>query len=234
MSNKKRGIPPLADDPKSFDANVSEALRTAGASVERFNAQFLAGMAKISDAVSRPLATNSAAFDGALGKFDDTARAMAASGNALASGLQKSFHTLFDTEFKGELRSAESSWKGFCNSLENVFFRTLSKLAASGIQQIFKGVFNWISGGSEFFGGGEFSPVSTMLDGASPSGSRSFSPSKTSLQIQVNIENQTGTPVKAEQGPVRYDMEKAVVSVVLKNYNEGGSIWQMIRGEKGK
>ena len=58
--------------------------------------------------------------------------------------------------------------------------------------------------------------------------------STTTLQVQVNIENQTGTPVKAEQGPVRYDMEKAVVGVVLKNYNEGGSIWQMIRGEKGK
>lgn len=243
--------------PESLTSDVSAAVRTMGATLDLFNRQFLAGI---------------------TGRFDDTARAMNTTGNKLTAGLQKTFHAFLDTGFKGELQSAESSWTRFCDSLESSFFKAVSRLAGVLMQQVFKGLFDWVAGSIGFSSGGGIGEFGmgglTSLGSASPSHAATIHPvvegltnrgtgilsldggmkesasllaaasasgemptrsaAPAALSVHVSIDNQTGMPVKAEQGPVTTDLEKAVVGVVLKSYNEGGSIWQMIRGEKGK
>ena len=49
-------------------------------------------------------------------------------------------------------------------------------------------------------------------------------------KIQVNINNQTGQPLKGEQGDVQFDGEQYIVNVILKNAQNYGSIYHLIRG----
>ncbi|MCE5243397.1 MAG: hypothetical protein LLF99_09385 [Desulfobacteraceae bacterium] len=276
-------------DPEQPATGLAEALRAGGTALDRFNRQFLAGVAKASETLSGQMSRSAAGigflqkspgkggigkeFDGAAGRFAETAREMNDTGKVLASGLRKTFHGFLDTGFKSELRNAESSWKGFCNSMEKVFLKTVSRLAGNLMQQAVQGLFDWISGSFGFssgFGSGKAQQgmpgvplpgleslsrsltVRPVVEGLTDrageifftrgSGERVLNRRETAaygkpaapVQVQVQVINQTGTPVKAEQGPVTADLEKAVVGVVLKSYNEGGSIWQMIRGEKGK
>lgn len=278
-------------DPEQPAPGLAEAIRAAGTALDRFNRQFLAGVAKASETLSGQMSRSAAGigflqkspgkggigkeFDGAAVRFAETAREMNDTGKVLASGLQKTFHGFLDTGFKSELRNAESSWKGFCNSMEKVFLKTVSRLVGNLMQQAVQGLFDWISGSFGFSSGMGFGKAQQGMPGIPLPGLESLSRSMTirpvvegltdragriaftrrtsgetaashsagrlagplprpAVQVQVQVINQTGTPVKAEQGPVAADMEKAVVGVVLKNFNEGGSIWQMIRGEKGK
>lgn len=279
-------------DPATLAIGVSEAFRNVGTTLDRLNSQFLESMTKISEMAFKRLPTGEntstgfvvagrageefrrkqagtdgtgigTTFEGARDKFGDTARAMSGTGNELASGLEKTFSRFFENEFKGELRTAENSWKSFCSSLESVFSKTLSKLAGNWMQKAFQGIFNGVFGAGGFSSGSDFTAARTGFGDIFPLGidfstnagsvkpfvegiTKSEAGVRADRQMQaaaadrpplvVNIEltNQSGVPVKAEQGPVRYDLEKAVVGVVLKNYNEGGSIWQMIRGEKAQ
>lgn len=50
------------------------------------------------------------------------------------------------------------------------------------------------------------------------------------IEIQVNVENKSSQPVKAEQGRMDRDsMDRYIVGVVLKDYEQGGSVWKTFR-----
>jgi hypothetical protein len=51
-----------------------------------------------------------------------------------------------------------------------------------------------------------------------------------SMNVQVNINNETGQPVKGEKGEVRFDGEQYVVDVVLKNVHSYGSLYHLFKG----
>lgn len=53
-----------------------------------------------------------------------------------------------------------------------------------------------------------------------------------SVNVAVNIENQTGQPVDAKAGNIKFDGEKYVIGVVMKNINENGALGQVIRGRR--
>lgn len=48
--------------------------------------------------------------------------------------------------------------------------------------------------------------------------------------VQVNVINQSSQKVSAEQGATKFDMEKMVVSVVLKDLNSNGPLFGAVRG----
>jgi hypothetical protein len=52
------------------------------------------------------------------------------------------------------------------------------------------------------------------------------------LNVNVQIENQTGTPVKAEQSSVKFDGESYIVGVILKNIDGYGALRGAIAGLK--
>ena len=49
-------------------------------------------------------------------------------------------------------------------------------------------------------------------------------------KIQININNQTGQPVKGVQTQTQFDGEQYVVSMVLKNVSENGALYHLIKG----
>jgi hypothetical protein len=51
--------------------------------------------------------------------------------------------------------------------------------------------------------------------------------------FQLNVENSTGQPVQMEQkGQPSWDGEKYVLSVIMKNYNSYGSMYQMVHSKR--
>jgi hypothetical protein len=52
------------------------------------------------------------------------------------------------------------------------------------------------------------------------------------VNVVINLENESGTPVKAEQSGVKFDGESYIVGVVLKNIDSYGSLRHAIQGVK--
>ena len=52
------------------------------------------------------------------------------------------------------------------------------------------------------------------------------------VNVVVNVENQTGLPLNAEQKGVEFDGEKYVVGVILKNYHQYGELYHLIGRRK--
>ncbi len=51
--------------------------------------------------------------------------------------------------------------------------------------------------------------------------------------VSVKVVNQGSSPVKASTANAKFDGKKWVLDVVLEDFSQGGSIWQMVRGGKG-
>lgn len=167
----------------------------------------------------------------------------------LKSGLEDLFGELLSGlgGFMGSGSSGTASGWGLTNPLQpNLFGETQSGSAVSA----FGGAGTSRPGGPGLVigrtGAGEAtwsvpaSQASTLAEAptfrAGPSDGRARSGGGDRVQpvsVAINIENQTGIPVKAEQSYARFDLEKQVIGIVLKSYQEGGSVWQLIRGGKG-
>ncbi len=52
------------------------------------------------------------------------------------------------------------------------------------------------------------------------------------VNVAVTIENQTGRPVDAQASGAKFDGEKYVVSVVMKNYEQGGALRNLLSGAR--
>ncbi|MFZ2447492.1 MAG: hypothetical protein WAW37_14145 [Syntrophobacteraceae bacterium] len=88
------------------------------------------------DRNTREMAEAGAAFD-----------EMRSSGEKFISSTGSGLKNLFGSILKGELTSAKDLWGAFCNFLADSLSKVLSKMAASGFEQMLGGLFGSISGG---------------------------------------------------------------------------------------
>jgi len=171
---------------------------------------------------------------------------------AVAQSMTHSFSTFFFDAMQGKLKSLKSYFSSFASSVEQMMSSVLAKqLMVSIVGKAFMGGGGIggllgsvglkdggiVSGGfKKFVSGGIISEPTLGLIGEGryneavvPLPDGKSIPIKGGIpNIQVNINNQTGQPVKGTSSKVNFDGEKYIVNVILKNYSEYGSMYHLI------
>lgn len=164
------------------------------------------------------------------------------------SGWSSSFEELFTDSVKGQLKSLGDYITGFLTSVQNAIFKILSQqvavsimgLASSGFQALtaHSGGLIMHSGGlvPEFHGGGLNSDerigiLQTRERVLSRDQNEMFENMYSKLMandegrpVEVNLVNQSGTKLSSGGATVRFEPNKWVLSVILKDYQEDGPI----------
>ena len=171
-----------------------------------------------------------------IAEYGNMCKTMVATGTQTASALNDTFTDVFFDTMTGQIKSLGDYFESFTKSVLKGFAQMMAQAATySFVTKFLKigvgvgahatgGRVNRYAAGGNVSGNtfivGENGPELMRLDGAGASITSTHTTQRQlgeqGCNVVVNVINETGQQVKAEQGQVQFDGEKYILSVVMK------------------